>query len=50
MANIYNSYSNVSTPMQMSLMDNKGKLVRELSSMKGAEMDNYNMAKTELFV
>lgn len=41
------SYSNVSTPMQMSLMDNKGKLVRELSSMKGAEMDNYNMAKTE---
>ncbi len=41
-------YNNVSTPSKMALVDNKGKIVRELGDAKGSEMDNYNIAKTEL--
>lgn len=42
------TYSNVATPAAMSLLDNKGKQIRQLGSAKGAEMDSYNMAKTEV--
>lgn len=42
------TYSNVSTPVKMSLVDNKGKIVKELGDAKGVELDNYNLAKTEL--
>jgi dipeptidyl-peptidase 4 len=42
------SYSNVSTPTTMALVDAKGKLVRELGNSKGAGFDNYNLPKTEI--
>jgi dipeptidyl-peptidase 4 len=42
------TYSNVSTPTRMALLDNKGKLIKELGDSKGAELENYNIARTEL--
>ena len=42
------TYNNASTPSKVTLVDNKGKIVRELGEMKSTEMDNYNLAKTEL--
>ncbi|WP_207492172.1 S9 family peptidase [Aridibaculum aurantiacum] len=42
------SYSNVTTPRHMALVDNKGKILHQLGSMKGSAMDNYEVAKTEL--
>lgn len=42
------TYSNLSTPPTMSLVDGKGKLVRELGNSKGEEFDNYALPKTEL--
>jgi len=42
------NYSNANTPTKMSLLDNKGKLVKELGDTKGPEMNQYAIAKTEL--
>ena len=42
------TYSNAATPAKMTLVSNKGKIVKELGDAKGAEFDNYNLAKTEL--
>lgn len=42
------TYNNSSTPSKMTLVDNKGKIVKELGDSRGAAMDNYNVAKTEL--
>ena len=42
------TYSNVSTPTKMTLVDTKGKIVKELGDAKGSEMANYPLAKTEL--
>lgn len=42
------TYSNVSTPHQIAIIDNNGKLIKALGAAKGAEMDTYNVAKTEL--
>ena len=42
------TYSNVSTPPIMALVDAKGKVIRELGNSKGAEFENYNIPKTEL--
>ncbi|MGB8192618.1 MAG: DPP IV N-terminal domain-containing protein [Chitinophagaceae bacterium] len=42
------AYSNVSTPVKISLVDAKGKIVRDLFDGKGAEFDNYNIPKTEI--
>lgn len=42
------TYNNAVTPSKMALVDNKGKIIRELGDAKGAEMDNYNVAKTEI--
>lgn len=42
------TYSNTATPTRMSLVDNNGKLIRELGDMKGAETGQYALAKTEL--
>ncbi|MGL1627174.1 hypothetical protein ACSTID_24235, partial [Vibrio parahaemolyticus] len=42
------TYSNTSTPQKITLLDNKGKIVKELGDAKGAEIDNYNLAKTQL--
>lgn len=42
------TYSNAAAPAKMTLVSNKGKIVKELGDAKGAEFDNYNLAKTEL--
>ncbi len=42
------TYSNSSTPNKMTLVSNKGKIIKELGDSKGEEFDNYNLAKTEL--
>lgn len=42
------TYSNVSTPAQIAIIDNNGKLIKALGAAKGTEMDVYNVAKTEL--
>lgn len=41
-------YSNVSTPPALALLNNQGKILRELGSTKGPDFDNYAIAKTEL--
>ncbi len=42
------TYSNVSTPTKVSLMDTKGKIVRELADSKADDFDDYHYAKTEI--
>jgi len=42
------TYSNLSTPYKMALVDMKGKVIRELGDIKGTAFDNYNLPKTEL--
>ena len=42
------SYNNSSTPTKMTLVNNKGKIVKELADAKGADFDTYNLAKTEI--
>ncbi len=46
--NFITTYSNTQSPAKVALFDTKGKLVRELGNAKGAELDNYALAKTEL--
>lgn len=42
------NYSNSETPNKLALVNNRGKLIRELGDTKGEEFDHYNLAKTEL--
>ncbi len=42
------TYSNITTPTQMAVVDNTGKIIKDLGTVKGAEMDTYNVAKSEL--
>jgi len=42
------SYSNINTPTKIALVNNKGKIIREIADSKGHEFDNYQMAKKEL--
>ncbi|MDB5202081.1 MAG: peptidase dipeptidylpeptidase domain protein [Ferruginibacter sp.] len=42
------AYNNVATPTKMSLVDNKGKIIKELGDSKGEDFGNYQLAKTEL--
>jgi dipeptidyl-peptidase-4 len=42
------TYSNLSTPTAMALVDAKGKEIRELGNSKGADLDQYAIPKTEL--
>jgi dipeptidyl-peptidase-4 len=42
------TYSNVSVPAAMALVNNKGKIIREIATAKGEQFDNYNLPKTEL--
>ncbi len=42
------TYSNTNTPAKVSLVDNKGKIIKELGDAKSTELDKYNLAKTEL--
>lgn len=42
------TYNNVAAPSKMTLVSNKGKIIRDLGNAKGEDFDNYNLAKTEL--
>jgi dipeptidyl-peptidase-4 len=42
------TYSNLSTPPKMALLNNKGKVVRELGDAKGSQFGQYNLADTKL--
>ncbi|CAN5716190.1 S9 family peptidase [soil metagenome] len=42
------TYSNAATPTKITLLNNKGIIIKELGDSKGAEFDNYHLAKTEL--
>ncbi len=42
------TYSNAGTPPRMALLDNSGKIIKELADTKGVEFNDYNFAKTEL--
>ncbi|RAK41565.1 S9 family peptidase [Chitinophaga ginsengisegetis] len=42
------TYSNLQTPSKMALLDNNGKLVRELGDSKGENFNDYNLAQTTL--
>ncbi len=42
------TYSNATTPTKMTLISNKRKIIKELGDSKGAEFDNYTLAKTEI--
>lgn len=42
------TYSNVSTPPKIALLDNKGKLIKELADSRAADFDDYVYAKTEM--
>jgi dipeptidyl-peptidase-4 len=42
------THGNATTPNKMTLVSNKGKIIKELGDAKGAEYDNYNLAKTEI--
>lgn len=42
------TYSNVSTPTKMTLISTQRKIIKELGNSKGEELDNYNLAKTDL--
>ncbi|WP_437921757.1 DPP IV N-terminal domain-containing protein [Sphingobacterium sp. LRF_L2] len=43
------SYSNVTTPVKVALMDNKGKLLKALADSKAESFDSYNLGKTSYF-
>ncbi len=42
------TYSNLSTPSKMALVDNNGKVIRELGDSKGPDYDKFNVARTAL--
>lgn len=42
------TYSNVSTPPKVALLDNKGKLIKELADSRAEDFDDYLYAETEL--
>src|SRR5205085_12588480 len=42
------SYSNAFTPGRIALLNNKGKIIKELGDSKGPEFNEYQLAKTEL--
>jgi dipeptidyl-peptidase-4 len=42
------TYSNLSTPYRMALLDMKGKVIRELGDSRGIAFENYSVPKSEL--
>lgn len=42
------TYQNVGTPNRMALLNNKGKLIKELGNSQGPDFSAYQLAKTEL--
>ncbi|MCT1526852.1 S9 family peptidase [Sphingobacterium hotanense] len=43
------SYSNIHTPTKVALVDNNGRVIKELADSKSAEFANYNVGKREYF-
>ncbi|SKB52709.1 dipeptidyl-peptidase-4 [Sphingobacterium nematocida] len=43
------NYSNVITPSKVALVDNQGKVLKELADSKSADFDNYKIGKTAYF-
>ncbi|WP_140938763.1 S9 family peptidase [Sphingobacterium lumbrici] len=43
------NYSNVKTPNKVTLLDNQGKVLKELADTKSADFDDYKIGKTEYF-
>ncbi len=41
------TYSNIHTPTKVALVDNKGKIIRELADSKSADFDSYKVARRE---
>ena len=44
----FTTYSNISTPTQMALVDANGKFIRGMGDIKGTAFETYNLPKTEL--
>lgn len=42
------TYSNVSTPPKQALVDNNGKIIKEIADSKSADFANYDIGKTEM--
>lgn len=42
------NYSNVGTPARVAIVNNKGKLIKELGDSKGEQFDEYQLAQTQL--
>lgn len=42
------AYSNLNTPPALSLVDAKGKIIREVANSKGSNFSNFNLPKNEL--
>ena len=42
------TYSNTATPQKMTLVNNKGKIIKEIGDAKGDQFDTYNLATTAL--
>ena len=42
------TYSNVTTPTKIALINSKGKVLAEIADSKSEDFDNYNIGKTEL--
>ena len=42
------TYNNVSTPTKITLVSNSGKIIKDIADSKGAEMNDYALAKTEI--
>ncbi|MCY7349068.1 MAG: S9 family peptidase [Cytophagaceae bacterium] len=42
------TYSNLTTPPKLALLDKNGKLVRELGDSRGIEFERYSLAKSEI--
>jgi dipeptidyl-peptidase-4 len=42
------TYNNASTPTKMAIVDNTGKIIKEIADSKGPEMNDYVLAKTEI--
>ena len=42
------TYSNSATPTKMTLLNNKGKIIKEIGDAKAAEFASYNLAATDL--
>ncbi|MBL1408546.1 S9 family peptidase [Sphingobacterium faecale] len=43
------NYSNVTTPNKVALLDNQGRIIRELADSRSTEFNNYVIGKTEFF-